>query len=57
MPGAFAGYAGPDAARYDAIIFDTAPTGLTLRVLALPSVSLAIVVVVRLPTVDTGQEY
>lgn len=30
-----------DAARYDAIIFDTAPTGLTLRVLALPSVSLA----------------
>ena len=25
--------------RYDAIIFDTAPTGLTLRVLALPSIS------------------
>ena len=30
-----------DAAHYDAIIFDTAPTGQTLRVLALPSVSLA----------------
>ena len=28
-----------DAAQYDAIIFDTAPTGLTLRVLALPSIS------------------
>ena len=29
-----------EAAQYDMIIFDTAPTGLTLRVLALPSVSL-----------------
>jgi len=28
-----------DAGHYDAIIFDTAPTGLTLRVLALPSIS------------------
>ena len=29
-----------DAECYDAIIFDTAPTGLTLRVLALPAISL-----------------
>ncbi len=29
-----------DAERYDTIIFDTAPTGLTLRVLSLPTISL-----------------
>jgi arsenite-transporting ATPase len=29
-----------DAEHYDVIIFDTAPTGLTLRVLALPAISL-----------------
>ena len=29
-----------EAGEYDAIIFDTAPTGLTLRVLALPSISM-----------------
>ncbi|GAK52004.1 hypothetical arsA [Candidatus Moduliflexus flocculans] len=28
-----------EAGQYDAIIFDTAPTGLTLRVLALPTIS------------------